>query len=272
MRAMLWRMLALLLCLLASPAAAQMLLFGVGVGAAGRGASGPFLTLTGPSSGNVYAASTAFTVTLSGASFSGAQTVTISDGAQGGTLTPSVGAPGTSSVTVTPAAAATGFTFTYANATAGTYTLTFTNAQSWNNQPPLTITVNNVYTASGPGSGTVNLPSTAFTVTLSSGTFNGSNSITINDGSRGGTFTPSVGSPGTNSVTVTPTAATTSFTFTYTPIVVATINLSFTNNSSFVDPSPLTYVSNAVSGCTQGSLKFNGSCTTVWMTNFVTSP
>jgi len=232
----------------------------------------PTIQATGPSSVRVATTSTPFTVTLLGATFSGAQTVTISDGGHGGTLTPSVGAPGTGSVTVTPAAAATGFTFTYANAVAQTITLTFTNAQGWNNQSPLTIIVNNVYTASGPGTGNVNVPSTAFTVTLSTGTFNGSNSITISDGSRGGTFFPSLGGSSTSTVTVTPTTGTTSFTFTYTPIVVATINLSFTNNSSFIDPAPLTYVSTVGVSCVQGSLKFNGKCTPVWMTNYVVSP
>ena len=54
--------------------------------------------------------------------------MTIADGSDGGTITPSVGSPGTSSVTVTPSNGATGFTFTYNAASAGAKTLTFTNS------------------------------------------------------------------------------------------------------------------------------------------------
>ena len=107
------------------------------------------------------------------------------------------------------------------------------------------------YTATGPASGAISVPSTNFTVTLATGTFNGSETITIADGSEGGTLTPSVGSPGTSTVTVTPTNGTTSFTFTYTPVVNATVTLTFTNSASLVNPPALSYAAGA--SCTQSA-------------------
>jgi hypothetical protein len=238
------------------------------------GSVGTGYSASGPPAGLLSVTSTAFTVTLSTGTFSGTQTITIADGSQGGTLTPSVGAPGTSTVIVTPTAGTSSFTFTYKPVVLGAITLTFTNAQGWINPNPLTYISTLAYTASGPSTGLVNVASTNFTVSLSGGTFNGSNSISVADGAQAGTFTPSVGAPSTSIVTVTPTTGTSSFTFTYTPIVVATITLTFTNNSSFIDPSPLTYTSTGGGppACTQGSLKFNNVCNTVWMHNFVLAP
>ena len=100
---------------------------------------GSSYTTTGPSSGSVGVASSNFTVALpTGAGFLGDQTITLSDGSNGGTFTPSVGSPGTSTVTVTPSLAATGVTFTYTPATGGTKTLTMTNAQDgWIDPSPI---------------------------------------------------------------------------------------------------------------------------------------
>jgi hypothetical protein len=97
---------------------------------------------SGPASGVHGSPSTNFTVTIAtGATFTGDQTITISDGGAGGTITPSVGSPGTSTVTVTPTAALTSFTFTYNAASAGAKTLTFTNGQQlWTNPSPRTYT------------------------------------------------------------------------------------------------------------------------------------
>ena len=108
----------------------------------GGGTPTPALAASGPSSGTVNVASSNFTVSLSNATFNGAQTVTIADGAQGGTLTPSVGAPGTSSVVVTPVNGATSFTFTYTPVSTGAKTLTINNAQGWTNPAPLAYTSN----------------------------------------------------------------------------------------------------------------------------------
>ncbi|MDR3489298.1 MAG: Ig-like domain-containing protein [Bradyrhizobium sp.] len=89
-------------------------------------------TISGPSSGVGVATSTNFTVTIApGATFTGDQTVTISDGGNGGSFTPSVGTASSSSITVTPTASTMAFTFTYTPASAGTKTLTFSNGQGW---------------------------------------------------------------------------------------------------------------------------------------------
>lgn len=89
------------------------------------------ISISGPSSGANGVASTNFTVTLAAsATFTGDQTVTIADGSKGGTITPSVGSPGTSTVTVTPTASTTSFTFTYTPAVAAIITLTPTAAQA----------------------------------------------------------------------------------------------------------------------------------------------
>jgi S-formylglutathione hydrolase FrmB len=77
-----------------------------------------------------------FTVTAN-VNFAGSQTITISDGAQGGTITPSVGSPGTSSVTVTPPIGTNSFTFTYAGPTAGYKTISFSNGQGWADPSPV---------------------------------------------------------------------------------------------------------------------------------------
>lgn len=87
----------------------------------------------GPLTGTHGVASSNFTVTLlggNGATFSGSQSITISDGGNGGTITPSVGSPGTSTCVVTPTSGTSSFTFTYTAAAAGTYTLAYTNSNS----------------------------------------------------------------------------------------------------------------------------------------------
>jgi hypothetical protein len=99
---------------------------------------GVHLSWFGPSSGTVSLPSTTFTVVLNGAQFNGLQTVTISDNGEGGTITPSIGSPGTDTVTVTPANHATGFTFTFTPASTGIVTLTLTNGQKWTNPSNLT--------------------------------------------------------------------------------------------------------------------------------------
>lgn len=82
-------------------------------------------------------------------------------------------------------------------------------------------TVGQSYSFSGPGgAGGLGVQSGNFIVSmLSSATFTGDQIITLNDASAGGTFTPSVGSPGIGPLAVTPTVGTSSFTFTYTPSI-----------------------------------------------------
>jgi hypothetical protein len=213
----------------------------------GIGGGNGILAATGPSTGTAGSASTNFTVTLSGTTFNGSTTVTIADGSSGGTITPSVGSPGTSTVTVTPTNGATSFTFTYTAVIGDPVTLTITNAQGWTNPATLPYTGAVTYTASGPSTGTVGSPSTNFTVSMPASVhFTGTDTITIADGSQGGTFTPSVGSPGTSTVTVTPAANATSFTFTYNAASTGAKTLTFTNAQSWTNPSPLTYTASFV--------------------------
>lgn len=229
-------------------------------------------TASGPSSGTVNVASTNFTVTLASGTFNGSQNVTISDGGNGGTLTPSVGASGVSTVTVTPLNGATGFTFTYTPVTTGALSLSFSNAQAWINAAALPYNVNNLLTASGPSTGIVGLPSTAFTVTLASGTFNGTQTVTIGDGSAGGTFTPSIGAPATNSVTVAPNPGQTSFTFTYNAASTGLKTLTLTNAQGWVmSPTTLPYTPSAntytASGPGGGLVSVPSSAFTVVLAN-----
>ena len=113
---------------------------------------------------------------------------------------------------------------------------------------PSSVVVTPALSASGPASGTVNVASTNFTVTLANATFNGAQTVTIADGAKGGTLTPSVGAPGTSTVVVTPTNGASSFTFIYTPVTTGAITLTISNAQAWSNPAPLTYTSNAAAG------------------------
>lgn len=97
--------------------------------------------------------------------------------------------------------------------------------------------------------GVTSSPSYPFTVAVNS-VFNGAHTVTISDGSQGGTITPSIGSPGTNSITVTPPVGATSFTFTYTPASTGNKTISFTNGQSWPNPQPIVYYANTTSAST----------------------
>ena len=103
---------------------------------------------------------------------------------------------------------------------------------------------------SGPRYGQVGTPSGNFTVSLANGLFSNGQTITISDGlgASGGTITPSVGAPGTGSVTVTPSSGAAGFTFTYEPPGKGTFTLSFTNNSSWANPASMLYTVQYLSG------------------------
>ena len=137
----------------------------------------------------------------------------------------------------------------------------------------------------GPYFGNVNTASTNFTVPLSTGTFSGTDTVTIDDGGSGGTFTPSIGSPSTGSVTVTPTSGSTSFTFTYTPVSTGTKTLSITNGQSWINPNPKTYTSllpfapyttnfdsDTVSTVPAGWTNIDAAALSVAATNAISSP
>ena len=95
-------------------------------------ASSPTLSISGCSSGSLRVASATCTVTLANATFDGAHSVVVSDGGSGGTITPSVGSPGVSTVTVTPTSGTT-FTFTYTPNLVGNIGLSLANAYGWAN-------------------------------------------------------------------------------------------------------------------------------------------
>lgn len=108
------------------------------------------------------------------------------------------------------------------------------------------------YTVSGPSTGLTGVPSTSFTLTLrGSATFVADSdsvarqTITLNDGGAGGTFTTSVGPTGTGPLAVTASSGT-SWTFTYTPASVGTKTISFAaSQAGWTNPANLSYTANA---------------------------
>ncbi len=229
----------------------------------------PSYTSLGPSSGVVSQASTVFTVTLgNSAPFLGDQTITISDGGNGGTFTPSVGSPGSSSVIVTPAAAATSFTFTYTPASMGTKTLTFTNGQSgWSNPNNVSYSVSlPTYTIGGTISGlsgTVVLQnnggdnystSTNGTFVFATGLNNSASyAVTVSTQPTGQNCTVGNGSGTVSSANIT--------SVTVSCITKTTPTLSVTNSPITYNISPQTAtVSGSVAGTVSG-IKYNGSGT-----------
>lgn len=78
------------------------------------------------------------TVALTGTTYDGSKTTTLTSDDAADIITPSVGLPGTGSVVVTPANAATGFNYTITRATAGESTITTTNSFGATNPSPVT--------------------------------------------------------------------------------------------------------------------------------------
>jgi hypothetical protein len=212
-------------------------------------------SVSGPSSGYVYSASTNFTVTKSSGTFNGSMTITISDGSQGGTIAPSVGSPGTSSVTVTPTNGTSSFTFTYTPVVAATITLAFTSTGiNGENQPPITYTSNPITVSNTCVSytGLANVASATCTISVSGLAFDGTRSVTMTDSGEyfGGTFTPSIGNPAVSTVTVTPPSGS-SFTYTYTPATTVGARLiTVTNTFAGANPANVTYTATSGDVCT----------------------
>lgn len=211
---------------------------------------------SGPSSGFNYNPSTNFTVTKATGTFNGSTTISISDGAQGGTVTPSVGSPGTTPLTVTPTNGSSSFTFTYTPTQAAALTLTFSGAgMNGENPLPLGYTSNPTILTNScvSGTGVLNAASSTCTLAISSGpNFDGTRSVTITDSGEyfGGTFTPSVGSPAVSSVTVTPPSGS-SFTYTYTPTgTVGARIISVTNGFQGTNPANIAYSATSGDVCT----------------------
>lgn len=186
------------------------------------------ITLSGPSTGGISVASTAFTVGADGV-LTGSVIVTPSDGAGGGSFSPT-------SVTIS-SASPTG-TFTYTAASAGAKTISVTNNGSLGNPASLTYTASTAtaVTLTGPTAGNTGVASTAFTVGAN-GTLSGSVVVTPSDSSGGGSFSPT-------SVTI--SAGSPTGTFTYTPASAGAKTISVTNNGSLSNPSSITYTASTV--------------------------
>ncbi len=191
-------------------------------------------TMTGPTAGTVGVNSTAFTVTLGAGKLTGSVTITPADGGASGTFAPT-------SVNLTNTARSA--TFTYDAAGTGTKTISVTNTKNLTNPGTIAYVASaavspvTAYTMTGPTTGLVGVASSIFRVTLGTGTLSGLVVVTPDDSSAGGTFTPPA-------VNLTNTARTA--TFTYTSSAAATDTISVTNNSTLVDPSPISYVASAV--------------------------
>jgi hypothetical protein len=103
------------------------------------------------------------------------------------------------------------------------------------------------YSVIGPNTGSVGSPSSIFILNLETGaSFTGNQTIVISDGGAGGIFTPSVGGAGVGSIVVTPPETvggppSTSFRFTYRPVVTGNITLTFANLNGWNNPAPIVY-------------------------------
>jgi hypothetical protein len=184
------------------------------------------VTLSGPSSGTVGSASTAFTVGANGV-ISGTVTVTPSDAANGGTFTPT---------SVNISAGAPTATFTYTPASVGAKSITVTNSGSLTNPGALTYTAGGAATAvtlTGPTVGLAGVASTNFTVGAN-GAITGT--VNVTPSAAGCTFSPT----SVNISAGTPTA-----TFTCTPAAVGAKSITLTNNGSLTNPGAYTYQANS---------------------------
>ncbi len=197
--------------------------------------NGSSYTASGPSSGNVGIASTNFTVTLLGtATFTGDETITLSDSSGGGTFTPSVGSSGVSSVVVTPTNGSTSFTFTYTPASSGSKTLSFDAGQDvWTDPTSLTYTV--VSAPAAPTAVAATVGNTTSSISFTPGSNGGSaiTSYTVYASAGGITGTGSAspilltgltnGTPYTFVVTATNAIGTSTASASSTPITPATV-------------------------------------------------
>ena len=177
-------------------------------------------TLTGPSSAVDGSASTNFTVTPVGGTYTG-------------TITPSTALAGTFSPTsLTWAGTSSAKTFTFTPSAAGTGTISTTASPTLGTDPTgITFTVQAAsYTLSGPSSATVGSASTNFTVTPVGGVYTG-------------TITPSTALTGTFSPTSLTWAGTSSAkTFTFKPTAAGLGTISTAASPAIgTDPTPVSF-------------------------------
>ena len=218
-------------------------------------------SISGPSSGYAHVASTSFTITnLTGNWSTTPKTITISDAGNGGTVTGAgsgCGGSGTAPYGLS-LTSGTSCTFTYTAAVTGSLTVTSTINSGGDPVPNTYGYTSSGWTLafSGCSSGNLRAASATCTVTITGGTFDGTHTVTLSDGGNLGTFTS--GSSG-NPLTVTPTASTSSFTYTYTPYLVGQKSISATTNQSYWGaPTPFLYTSSSTDVCTF-TAKANGN-------------
>jgi uncharacterized repeat protein (TIGR02543 family) len=187
-------------------------------------------TLTGPETGTVNSASSAFTLTPNAY----IETTTVVTITYGGSA---LGALSTATVTFT-AGSNSAQTFTVTPTVIGDLTLTPTNNKGLSNPVALTYISLGSYTFTGPGSGEVNTASTNFTLTPNAAVGDNTTVTITYSGTAKGTLSTS---------TVTFTAGSSSAqTFTVTPTLVGTLTLTPSdNNSRITSPSALDYIVNA---------------------------
>jgi hypothetical protein len=182
-------------------------------------------SLAGPTTG-VVGIPVTFSVELAGGVVDEPITVIPSDIGGGGTFSP---------ITVILTGAARYATFTYTAGSVGTKTIMVTNNGGLINPPNIIFiaTLSTSYLLSGPSSGVISVPSSAFIVELpAGGSVSGTVTVTPNDSSGGGTFTPT---------TVALTTGAPLATFTYTPNSVGPKTIGVTNSGGLTDPGSLAY-------------------------------
>ncbi len=204
-------------------------------------------TLTGPTTSPVGVASTNFTVTPN--ALVSSAVITMSDGAAGGTFTPTT-------LTFTNTSAAQTFTYTPvagAAVTISTNNSTLTDPVSLTYTPTATS-----YTLAGPANGPLSTASSNFTVTPNAKVI--AAVVTLADGGAGGTFTPT---------TLTFTNSAVAQTFTYTPASAGVKTISATNNGGLSDPVSLSFTVTATAYTLNGP---STGANLVPSTNFAVTP
>jgi lysophospholipase L1-like esterase len=245
-----------------TPTAAGITFVPVSLSVTASNAAPTTATFTGPLTGVNGLASTNFTLTFNRPWVSG--TGTLSDGAGGGTFTPT---------TINPTPGQTTFTFTYTPSSTGAKTITPTISGIAITPTNLTYTATAIIATaasfSGPSTATVGSASTVFTVTPTNGVWGTGVSIALGITGAGGAASPPALNPvaGTSnpvtftltpssagSTTITPTAA--GITFAPTSIAVTATNAittpeAFTGLQAWYRPDGLVVSGNNVTSWTE---------------------
>lgn len=221
--------------------------------------------MSGPSSGYRGFASTVFTGTINTGTFNGVETIQISDGALGGTITVVSGAPAGSGITpytITPTNAGTTITYTYTPiVTNAAISLSFVGTGFTGGDPaPLPYnSINPSLSVSGSGCTaalTTGTPSGNCTVTLNAGNYLPGTVVTMADftvaPNNRGTFATSVSSctSGIGTCPATPLTSASMFTYTYNPFLVGARQIIITNNQGWTNPANSSITVTSADVCT----------------------